>query len=231
MGDEDDAREAPLPRMQDPDGVRRDILAAATREFAEKGLAGARVDEIAARTATSKRMIYYYFGDKDGLYLAVLEACYAEIRQIERTLNLEGLSPVEALRRLTEFTFDYQNAHPDFVRLVMVENIQNGVHLARSEKIRSLNVSVVRVLDDVYRRGVDLGVFRPGLDVVDLHMTISALSFFNVANRATFGGIFNRDMASPTALARRRTVAAETMLRYVCKEPVELTADDAVAAG
>ena len=206
----------PGPRTQDPERVKCEILAVATREFADKGFSGARVDEIAAKTSTSKRMIYYYFGDKEGLFIAVLEACYAAIRQIERSLDLKGLSPVDALRRLTEFTFDYQNANPDFVRLVMVENIHNGVHIARSTVIQSLNVSIVEVLAEVYHRGVAEGVFRPGIDVVDLHMTMSALSFFNVSNRATFGRIFGRDMSSPQALAHRRAVAADTVLRYAC---------------
>lgn len=218
-GDMSPADETPKLRTQDPEGVKRDILAVATKEFADKGYSGARVDEIAAKTSTSKRMIYYYFGDKEGLYVAVLEAAYAGIRQIERGLNLEGLSPVEALCRLAEFTFDYQNANPDFVRLVMVENIHNGIHLAKSQRIQNLNVSIVRALEDVYRRGVADGLFRPGIDVIDLHMTMSALSFFNVANRATFGQIFNRDMTSPAALVHRRTVAAETMLRYTCIVP------------
>src|SRR5689334_11584052 len=177
-------------RTHDPEGVRRNIVDVATREFAERGYSGARVDEIAAKTNTSKRMIYYYFRDKQGLYIAVLEEAYALIRQIERGLNLEGLDPAAALRRLTEFTFDYQNANPDFVRLVMVENIHNGAHLARSERIQGLNVSVIEVLEDLYRRGVDQGVFRPGVNPLDLHMTISALSFFNVSNRATFSRIF-----------------------------------------
>jgi AcrR family transcriptional regulator len=205
------------PRTNDPERVRRDILDVATREFAERGYSGARVDEIAAKTATSKRMIYYYFRDKEGLYIAVLEEAYARIRQIERGLNLEGLAPADALRRLAEFTFDYQNANPDFVRIVMVENIHNGVHLARSERIESLNVSVITVLEDVYRRGVEDGVFRPGLDALDLHMTISALSFFNVSNRATFSRIFKTDMDTPEALARRRAAVAETVLRYALK--------------
>jgi AcrR family transcriptional regulator len=201
-------------RTQDPEGVRRNILEVATREFAERGYSGARVDEIAAKTDTSKRMIYYYFRDKEGLYVAVLEEAYARIRQIERGLNLEGLDPAAALRRLTEFTFDYQNANPDFVRLVMVENIHNGAHLVRSERIQGLNVSVIEVLEDVYRRGVELGVFRPGIRVLDLHMTISALSFFNVSNRATFSRIFKAPMDSPEALAARRSVVADTVLRY-----------------
>jgi AcrR family transcriptional regulator len=204
-------------RTNDPERVRRDILAVATREFAERGYSGARVDEIAAKTATSKRMIYYYFRDKEGLYIAVLEEAYARIRQIELGLNLEGLAPTDALRRLAEFTFDYQNANPDFVRIVMVENIHNGAHLARSERIEGLNVSVITVLEEIYRRGVEEGVFRPNLDVLDLHMTISALSFFNVSNRATFSRIFKTEMDTPGALAHRRAVVAETVLRYVLK--------------
>jgi len=204
-------------RAHNPDGVRRDILAVATEEFARKGFSGARVDEIAARMQTSKRMIYYYFGDKEGLFVAVLEAAYAGIRAIEAELDLAGLPPLDALRRLTEFTFNYQNANPDFVRLVMVENIHNGAHLARSVNIQSVNMSVLHVLRDIYHRGVAQGAFRSGLDVIDIHMTISALSFFNVSNRATFSLIFKRNMASRAALARRREVVAETVVRFVAK--------------
>jgi AcrR family transcriptional regulator len=204
-------------RSHDPEGVRRDILAVATREFAENGLSGARVDEIAARTQTSKRMIYYYFGDKEGLFVAVLERAYAGIRAIEATLDLAGMEPLAALRKLTEFTFTYQNDNPEFVRLVMVENIHHGAHLARSETIQSVNISVLNVLRDIYERGVAEGVFRAGLDVVDIHMTISALAFFNVSNRATFSLIFKRNMGSRMALARRREIAADTVCRFVCK--------------
>ena len=204
-------------RAHDPEGVRRNIIEVATEEFAEKGFSGGRVDEIAARTRTSKRMIYYYFGDKEGLFVAVLEAAYARIRTIEGGLDLEGLPPIEALRKLTEFTFTYQNANPDFVRLVMVENIQNGVHLARSTKIQAVNISVLNVLRSIYDRGVAEGVFRPGLDVVDIHMTISALSFFNVSNRATFSLIFKRNMTSRSALNKRRDVVADTVLSFVRK--------------
>jgi AcrR family transcriptional regulator len=208
---------APDSRAQDPDGVRRDILAVATAEFADKGYSGARVDEIAARTRTSKRMIYYYFGDKQGLFIAVLEAAYAGIRTIESQLDLARQPPVAALRKLAEFTFTYQNAHPEFVRLVIIENIHGGEHLARSTTIQPLNVSVLNVLRDIYDRGVAAGVFRPGIDIIDIHMTISALSVFNVSNRATFSLIFKRDMGSKKALAKRCAVAADTIVRYVCK--------------
>jgi AcrR family transcriptional regulator len=204
-------------RVQDPEGVKRNILAVATAMFAEKGYSGSRVDEIARKTETSKRMIYYYFKDKEGLFLAVLEEAYAGIRSIEHDLDLAGLSPVDALRKMVEFTFDYQNGHPDFVRLVIIENIHHAENLKRSQRIQNLNVSVIAMLEALYRRGVAEGVFRDGIDVIDLHMSISALSFFNVSNRYTFSYVFKRDMVSPEALAGRRAVASETILRFVMK--------------
>jgi AcrR family transcriptional regulator len=205
-------------RIHDPDGTRRNILEIATDEFANKGFSGGRVDDIAARTNTSKRMIYYYFGDKEGLFIAVLEHAYARIRQIEAALDLTDLEPEAALRAMVGFTFDYQNANEDFIRLVMVENIHKGVHLARSGAIEELNSSVIATLRDIYRRGRQTGVFRDGLDVVDLHMSISALCFFNVANRATFSRIFKRDMATPKALERRREIVIDTIMRYARRD-------------
>jgi AcrR family transcriptional regulator len=203
------------PRAQDPEGVKRDILAVAKDEFASKGFSGARVDEIAARTKTSKRMIYYYFGDKEGLYLAVLEEVYAGIRSVEATLDLENLAPDAALKALVSFTFDYQNANPDFVRLVMIENIHDAKHLKKSKAIQNLNVTVIDSLRRILARGERIGVFRKGVDPIDLHMTISALCFFNVANRATFSTIFKLDMISVKALAVRRNQVVDTVLRYV----------------
>jgi AcrR family transcriptional regulator len=207
-------RRAPR-RTNDPEGTRRNIVDMATREFAEKGFSGARVDEIAARTKTSKRMIYYYFGGKEGLYIAVLENAYSRIRTIEGSLDLEHQPPAEALRRLVAFTFDYQNDHPEFIRLVMNENMLDGAYLGRSKAIRRLNNAVIDVLRDLLARGERDGVFRRGLDAVSVHMSISALCFFNVANRATFSTIFKRDMASPRALAARRAEVVETIARYV----------------
>jgi AcrR family transcriptional regulator len=209
------ARRSSPGRGHDPETTRRDILAVATSEFADKGFAGARVDEIAARTNTSKRMIYYYFEDKEGLFVAVLEEAYRQIRKIESTLDLAHLDPQSAIRALVGFTFDYQNANEDFIRLVMVENIHRGVHLARSRAIQDLNVSVINTLRDIYDRGRREGVFRDGIDEIDLHMTISALCFFNVANRSTFSQIFKRDMESPEALARRRGIVIDTIVRYL----------------
>ena len=201
----------------DPELTRRNILAVATREFAEKGYSGARVDEIAAQTNTSKRMIYYYFEDKEGLFVAVLEDAYRRIRQIEATLDLVDLEPEAAIRALVGFTFDYQNSNEDFIRLVMVENIHQGIHLARSRAIQDLNVSVINTLREIYERGVVNGVFREGIDEIDLHMTISALCFFNVSNRATFSQIFKKDMTSQEMLAKRRETVIDTVIRYLKK--------------
>src|SRR6266545_4865048 len=167
-------------RVNDPEGTKRNIIEIATEEFAGKGLSGARVDHIAARTKTSKRMIYYYFGGKEGLYIAVLEEAYRKIRAVEATLDLEHQPPEKALRTLVGFTFDYQNAHPEFVRLVMNENIQNGAYIARSKTIQRLNNTVISVLAGLLVRGQEEGCFRRDVDPIDLHMSISALSIFNI---------------------------------------------------
>ena len=190
------------------------ILEVATREFSDKGLAGARIDEIAAATRTSKRMIYYYFESKEGLYVAVLEEAYRRMRAIETELHLEDLPPEDALRKLVGFTVDYQLTNPDFIRLVMTENIHRGVYLAQSKAIHKLNVPAIEGLRRVYERGVKAGVFRTGLDPVDLHMSISALSVFNVANRHTFSLIFKRDLESSTALIARRDSIIEMVVRF-----------------
>src|SRR5262245_30398126 len=191
-------------RVNDPEGTRRNIIEIATEEFAGKGFSGARVDDIAARTKTSKRMIYYYFDGKEGLYIAVLEAAYRRIREIEAALNLAQERPEQALRTLIAFTFDYQNAHPEFVRLVMSENILGGAYLSRSKTIQKLNATAIDTLRELLARGQRDGAFRRDIDPVDLHMSISALCIFNVANRATFSTIFKRDMGSAKALSARR---------------------------
>ncbi len=204
-------------RTNDPERTMADIIEVATHEFSEKGLAGARIDVIAEAMRTSKRMIYYYFGSKEGLYIRVLEEAYRRIRQIEAGLHLEDLAPEDALRRLVGFTVDYQLANPDFIRLVMTENIHRGEYLAQSKLIHKLNVPAIEGLRAVYERGVASGVFRAGLDAVDLHMSISALSFFNTANRHTFARIFKRDMESPAAIVARRDSIIEMVLRFVRK--------------
>ena len=202
-------------RVNDTASPEQDILDVATREFAEKGFAGARVDAIAESTRTSKRMIYYHFDSKEGLYLAVLENAYRRIRRIEQTLQLSDLAPEKALRRLVEFTFDYHVDNPDFVRLVMNENILHGAYLANSQDIESVNRSAIDSLVALYERGRKAGVFRKGIDPVDLHMSISALCFFTVANRHTFSLGFKCDLTSPEALAQRRASVVGMVLRDV----------------
>jgi len=202
-------------RSQDPEGTRRNIVEIASEEFALNGLSGARIDEIAARTRSSKRMIYYYFGDKEGLYLACLENAYRLVRQGEAELDVDGLSPVDALRKLVEFTFDHHHRHEDFIRMVVIENIHHGEYLDRSAAIRQLNVSAIGTIEALYNRGVEAGTFRKGLDPLLLHWQISAICFFNVSNRATFSKIFGRNFGAPRALASLRQYAVEMVLRFV----------------
>lgn len=205
----------PPKRSQDPDGTRRDILETASREFALNGLSGARIDEIAARTKSSKRMIYYYFGDKEGLYLRALENAYRKVRHGEDQLDTDGLAPQEALRRLVEFTFDHHHRHEDFIRMVMIENIHHGEFLAKSEVIAGLNVTAIDHIASIYRRGVDEGTFRPDLDPLQLHWQVSALCFFNVSNRATFSHIFGRDIGASDEQLKLRESTVEMILRFV----------------
>jgi AcrR family transcriptional regulator len=210
------ARKAPG-RTNDPERTKSNILAVAEAEFGDKGLAGARIDEIAELTKTSKRMIYYYFGSKEGLYLAVLEESYRRVRDVEAELRLQDLEPVEALRRLVAFTFDHHLHHENYIRLVMSENINRGQYLAQSRRIQDLNVPAIAAIKHLYERGIKGGAFRKGLDAVDIHASISALSFFNVSNRHTFGTIFKVDMLSPAYIAQRRDNVVEMIVRFVRK--------------
>ena len=208
------ARKAPK-RTNDPERTMAGIMAVATQEFAAKGLAGARIDAIADATHTSKRMIYYYYGSKEGLYLAVLEDAYRRIRATETELHLADLAPQDALKALVGFTFDHHHSNQDFIRLVMSENIQRGEYLAQSQLIQDLNASVIQSIEALYKRGVKAGVFRKGLDRIDIHASISALTFFNVSNRYTFDLIFQRDGQTPKALAARRQSVVDMVLRFV----------------
>lgn len=202
-------------RTNDPARTMAEILKVATHEFADKGLSGARIDEIAAATRTSKRMIYYYFGSKDGLYLAVLEEAYRRMRSIEADLHLDDLEPVAALRRLVEFTYDHHRDNEDFIRLVMSENIQRAEYLRQSKTIRELNSKAIDSVRALYDRGVAQGVFRPGLDPLDIHAMVSALTVFNVSNRYTFGMIFDRDHRHAKAETLQREHVVQLLLRFV----------------
>jgi AcrR family transcriptional regulator len=205
--------DAPDSALTAAERAKADILEVATAEFAEKSFSGARVDEIAAKTQTSKRMIYYYFGDKEGLFTAVLEREYLRIRARERALDVENLDPVAAMRKLVATTFDYHARHEQFVRLVMVENIHRAEHLKTTTIAHSFGHGVLTQIDGIYQRGVREGSFRPGVSAIDIHQTISALSFHPVSNRGTFSLIFDLDMTSEEALARRRDEVVDTVLR------------------
>ncbi len=204
-------------RSQEALETRDNILIVATREFADKGLAGARIDEIAEKTQSSKRMIYYYFGGKDELYRAVLERAYQHIRTQEQAAHFEDLQPDEALRAIIGHNFDYHFEHPEFVRLVMNENVHHGEHIAQIESMKERNRSVIDSLAVILKKGEALGLFRSGVDPVDLHTTISALSFYNVSNRHTFLHNFGVDFTAPEVRARRRDQIIDCVLTWVSK--------------
>jgi len=209
-----DAKPA-APRRRNAERTKAEILAAAMREFMERGLNGARVDDIAARTHTHKRMIYYYFKSKVQLYITVLEEAYRKIREAEKQLKLDDLPPGEAIRCLVEFTFDYHWKNPQLAKLVVVENIHKGKYLSRSGSISSFNLSIIDAIAKVLRRGAEEGVLRADIDPVELHMTISALALFHVTNRHTFGTVFGRDMVSNEAAAQRKKELVDIISRYV----------------
>lgn len=200
---------------RDPEGVKRDIVRVASKMFAEYGLSGARIDEIADQTKTSKRMIYYYFGDKDGLYRTCLETAYTEVRDGENKLDLGDLSPRQALERLVAFTFDHHRKNPEFIRMVMIENIHYAAFLSKSELIHQLNVAAIDKLSDIIQRGQKSGAFRADLDPIELHWQISALSFFNVSNKPTFSALFGDDLFSDSRQNAIRDQTVEMILRYV----------------
>ncbi|MFI0465671.1 MULTISPECIES: TetR/AcrR family transcriptional regulator [Saccharopolyspora] len=202
-------------RHRDAERTRAEILEVATAEFADKGYAGARVDEIAARTSTTKRMIYYYFGGKEQLYLAALENAYSVIRGIEREVDVDDLDPIEAIRRLAELTFDHHESHPDFLRLVSIENIHRAEHLAKSELLPGLATPAVDVLGRILERGQAAGQFRADADALDVHMVISSFCVFRTANRYTFQAIFKRDMLDPARRDHYRRMLGDLVLDYL----------------
>jgi AcrR family transcriptional regulator len=206
---------------RDAERSMQDILAVATEEFAVNGLSGARVDQIAERTRTSKRMIYYYFNGKEGLYQAVLEKAYMDIRSLEERARLVDLEPREAMRKLIELTFDYDETHPQFISLVSVENIHQAKHLANLQSIKELNASVIRTLTTILERGRKEGVFRADLDPVDVHLMISAFCFFRVSNRHTFGAIFNRDLSDQKLRKRHKKMIIEAVERMLEPRPAK----------
>ena len=202
-------------RRRDAGRTRAEILDVATREFADRGYAGARVDEIAARTRTTKRMIYYYFGGKEQLYVAVLERAYATAREAERAVDVDHLDPIEAIRELAGLTFDHHESHPDFIRLVSIENIHRAEHLSRSTVLSGLANPALDVLGAILRRGWDAGLFREDVDALDVHQVISSFCVFRTANRHTFGAIFGRDMLAPALREHQRQILGDLLVAYL----------------
>src|SRR3954467_2683695 len=190
------APEAATPpgRSRDRGRTREEILDVATREFAQRGFSGARVDEIAERTRTTKRMLYYYFGSKEGLYTAVLERAYAQIRTAEQALDVQHLDPLAAIRRPAELTFDHHEAHPEFIRLVSIENIHRAEHMRASGRFAELNTPALDCLAAILARGRAQGLFTRAVEPIDLHMIISSFCVFRVANRHTWSTLFGNDL-------------------------------------
>lgn len=206
-------------KNRDATRTRATILEAATREFSAHGLGGARVDRIAQQAQTNKRMLYYYFGDKEGLYLAVLEAAYEHIRGEEQKLKLADLSPEAGMRALCAFTWRYFVAHPEFMSLLNTENLHRGSYLKRSTKVRALHSPLVAMLSELLDRGTRAGVFRRGVDPVQLYISIAALGYFYLSNVYTLSTIFGRNLLAPRARAARLAHVAELVLRSLAAAP------------
>jgi AcrR family transcriptional regulator len=200
---------------RDPERTRHRILEAATEEFARYGLGGARVDRIAVRAGANKRMLYYYFRDKDNLFLSALERSYTQIRAAERALELEHLEPRVALTRLVEFTWNYFLEHPEFLTLLNSENLHKGRHVRRSRSVPSMHTPLVETLGAVLRRGEQRGVFRRGIDPVHLYISIAGEGYFYLSNRYTLSQIFGRDLMAKQALAERARHNVEMILSAV----------------
>jgi AcrR family transcriptional regulator len=202
-------------RIRDAERTRAELLQIATLVFAEDGYSGARVDDIAERTRTTKRMIYYYFGGKEQLYLAVLENAYLGIRQAEQALDVTHLDPVEAIRRLAELTYDHHLSHPEFIRLVAIENVHRGEFIQRLDSLRATVAPAVGLLEEVLIRGRAARVFRDDVDPLDVHLVISSYCVFQVANRHTFGFLFGRDLGAEGNRPRLRSMIGDVVTGWL----------------
>lgn len=206
---------AKVQRKRDPERSRQAILAAAKAEFCQHGLAGARVERISTRSRTNPRMIYHYFGNKEGLYLAVLESIYGEIRERERRLDLASAPPLEGMERLIGFTFDFFASRVDFIALIAAENMLKGRYLKRLPSIQAMTVPLVESIRDLLERGRREGVFRAGVDPVQLYVSIVAQSQLHISNRHTLSVLFDRDLSDPAWLKARRVHTVEMLLAYL----------------
>jgi AcrR family transcriptional regulator len=200
---------------RDSERTQAAILAAATREFARHGLGGARVDRIAAGARTNKRMLYYYYGGKEALFVAVLEDCYARIRRAENALSLLDVDPVESVRRLVEFTWNYYLRHPEFLTLLNSENLHGARHVRKSPNVREMNSPLIETLGEVLERGRSSGVFRRDVDALQLYVSIAALSYFYLSNNQTLSAVFGRNLATPQARKERLQHMVDVVLGYL----------------
>ena len=202
-------------RQRDADRSQETILIAAKEEFSEFGFAGGRIDRIAERAGMNKRLIYYYFGNKDDLFLAVLERVYADIRRAEQALHLDEIEPVEALRRLVSFTWNYYLEHPEFITLLNDENLHRGKHIAKSLRAHDYSSPATRILDTVLASGAAQGVFRAGVSARDLYLMIASLNYFYLSNRHTLSAFFGDKLDSSQALQDWHAFAVDAVLRTV----------------
>jgi AcrR family transcriptional regulator len=212
-----DKEPTPDVRSRDADRSQAAILLAARDEFASLGLGGARVDRIAERAGVNKRLIYYYFQSKDDLFLAVLEQAYADIRSAEQQLHLRDMPPAQAIRRLTEFTWAYYLEHPEFLTLLNSENLHQGRHLAKSSRARQMNSPLIETLAEILERGRAEGVFRGGVDAMQLYVSIAGMAYFYLSNNYTLSAIFGRDLRTPKALHERLSHMCDVILGYVLR--------------
>src|ERR1700751_1429316 len=203
----------PTARRRDPEATRKKLLTAARREFASRGLAGAPVDDIAERAGVNKQLVYHYFGDKDALYLAVLEWVYEEIRAQERKLNLEGLPPERAIRKLIESSFDHLSSHPDFIVLLNDENRSGARHVRGSKRLEAMHSPLVSMVSRILSEGVRAGTFRKGVDPVHLYISIAGLSYFFFSNTPTLSAIFGTDLRSAAAKRARRKHVVDLVMQ------------------
>jgi AcrR family transcriptional regulator len=206
---------AAAPRTRDAARSRAEVLDVAEEVFAEAGYSGARVDEIAARMSTTKRMIYYYFGSKEDLYIAVLERAYRGIREAEQAMDLGDLPPADALRRVAELTFDHHHRHPSFIRLVAIENIHHATFLKRIGTLRELGTPAASLIEEILARGRADGSLRADVEALDVHMMISAYCVFQIANSHTFGYLFDYDMRSKKKRTHNRQVLGDIVVAWL----------------
>lgn len=206
------ANGAAAPAKREPSTAREDLIAAAVAEFARKGYAGARVDEIAQAAGVNKQLVYHYFGSKQSLYLVALESVYAEIREKEKALSLGELEPLDAMARLVGFSFDYLAEHPEFLALLADENRNHGSQILESERLQSMHSPFIEMLEATLERGVKSGVFCSNFDAINLYISIAGISYFFFSNNHTLSLIFGKPLGSRGALVQRRRHVIEFAL-------------------